>query len=120
MWDRGWSASHRLHGTRTIDNQRSDAAVEKVSERKIAGWVMNARQEAVLGKNARPLALAHRRPAYCFVRTVVENPIYQSDQGLMAQYRIVVNKSCKDDSYNNTLMERFNRTLTTECLEQAS
>jgi len=51
---------------------------------------------------------------------VVENPIYQSDQGLLAQYSIVVNKSCKDDSYNNALMERFNRTLTTEYLEQAS
>src|SRR5258708_29624425 len=45
------------------------AIVLDVFERKIAGWVMNARREAVLGKNARPLALAHRRPAYCFVRT---------------------------------------------------
>ncbi len=51
---------------------------------------------------------------------MVENPIYQSDQGLLAQYSIVVNKSCKDDSYNNALMERFNRTLAIEYLEQAS
>src|SRR5258708_16595169 len=100
MWDRGWSASHRLHGTRTIDNQRSDAAVENVFERKIAGWVMNARHEAVLGKNARPLALAHRRPAYCFVGTVVENPSYHSDQGLIPPSRLSLNISSKNIRHN--------------------
>jgi len=43
MWDRGWSASHRLHGTRTIDNQRSDAAVENVFERDFSATVPNSK-----------------------------------------------------------------------------
>jgi|GraSoi_2013_60cm_1033757.scaffolds.fasta_scaffold93758_2 transposase InsO family protein len=81
---------------------------------------MNARREAVLVENVRPLALAHRCPAYCFVRTVVESHICQSDQGLLAWYRIVVSKGRKDDGYDNALMERFNRTLTTEYMEHAS
>lgn len=83
---------------------------------------MEAHREAVLVENALQMALARRHPEPGLLHHSDRGSQYtcQDYQALLARSGSIVSMSRKGDCYDNALMESFNGTLKTECVEPES
>jgi putative transposase len=98
------------------------AVVLDIFSRMVVGWAMDAHREAVLVESALQMALARRHPEPGLLHHSDRGSQYtcQDYQALLARCGIVVSMSRKGDCYDNALMESFNGTLKTECVERES
>jgi transposase InsO family protein len=98
------------------------AVVLDIFSRMVVGWAMDAHREAVLVENALQMALARRHPEPGLLHHSDRGSQYtcQDYQALLAHSGIIVSMSRKGDCYDNALMESFNGTLKTECVERES
>jgi putative transposase len=98
------------------------AVVLDIFSRMVVGWAMDTHREAVLVESALQMALARRHPEPGLLHHSDRGSQYtcQDYQALLARCGIVVSMSRKGDCYDNALMESFNGTLKTECVERES
>lgn len=98
------------------------AVVLDIFSRMVVGWAMDGHSFAVLVENALQMALARRHPEPGLLHHSDRGSQYTCHdyQALLASYGIVVSMSRKGDCYDNALMESFNGTLKTECVERES
>jgi transposase InsO family protein len=84
--------------------------------RKVAGWAMGPTMHAELVYAALRLAIAQRRPAPGLIVHSDRGSQYASalHQGLLARHCLVGSMTCKDNCWNNAVMERFFLSLRTE------
>ena len=98
------------------------AVVLDIFSRMVVGWAMDAHRDAILVEHALQMALARRHPEPGLLHHSDRGSQYtcQDYQALLARYGIVVSMSRKGDCYDNALMESFNGTLKTECVDRES
>lgn len=98
------------------------AVVLDIYSRMVVGWAMDAHREAILVENALQMALARRHPEPGLLHHSDRGSQYtcQDYQALLARAGMVVSMSRKGDCYDNALMESFNGTLKSECVERES
>ena len=96
------------------------AVVLDLFSRMVVGWAMDSHRDELLVEQACMMALARRRPEPGLVHHSDRGSQYtcQTYQALLAQAGIVVSMSRKGDCYDNALMESFNGTLKTECVQR--
>lgn len=111
-----------ITGVWTMEGWLYLAVVLDIYSRMVVGWAMDAHREAVLVENALQMALARRHPEPGLLHHSDRGSQYtcQDYQELLARAGIVVSMSRKGDCYDNALMESFNGTLKTECVERES
>jgi putative transposase len=98
------------------------AVVLDIFSRMVVGWAMDNLHNELLVKQACVMALARRRPEPGLLHHSDRGSQHtcQEYQALLARSSIVVSMSRKGDCYDNALMESFNGTLKTECVERES
>jgi putative transposase len=96
------------------------AVVLDIFSRMVVGWAMDSHRDGLLVEQACVMALARRRPEPGLLHHSDRGSQYtcQDYQALLAHSGIVVSMSRKGDCYDNALMESFNGTLKTECVER--
>ena len=111
-----------ITGVWTMEGWLYLAVVLDIYSRMVVGWAMDGQREVVLVENALRMALARRHPEPGLLHHSDRGSQYtcQDYQQLLARAGIVVSMSRKGDCYDNALMESFNGTLKTECVERES
>lgn len=111
-----------ITGVWTMEGWLYLAVVLDIFSRMVVGWAMDAHREAVLVENALQMALARRHPEPGLLHHSDRGSQYtcQDYQALLARSGSIVSMSRKGDCYDNALMESFNGTLKTECVEPES
>ena len=96
------------------------AVVLDLFSRMVVGWAMDSHRDELLVEQACMMALARRRPEPGLLHHSDRGSQYtcQTYQALLAHAGIVVSMSRKADCYDNALMESFNGTLKTECVQR--
>ena len=95
------------------------AAVLDLFSRRIVGWAMSARCDAVLTQNALEMALAVHQPTADLLHHSDRGSQYAAHdyQALLARHSITVSMSRTGNCYDNAVMESFFRTLKAECVD---
>lgn len=94
------------------------AAVLDLFSRRIVGWAMSARCDAILVQNALGMALSQRQPQADLLHHSDRGSQYAAHdyRALLADHSITVSMSRKGNCYDNAVMESFFRTLKAECV----
>ncbi len=92
------------------------AVVVDLFSRKVVGWSLSKRMTVTLVKDALRMAVWRRRPAKGVIHHSDRGSQYASHeyQKLLKQYGMVCSMSGKGDCWDNSVVERFFRSLKTE------